>query len=480
MRDGTRSTPLPAARGEGASQDGANASRPPHPRAAALVLRPRHGGLRTLSPRGGERRALLLALFLALATPAVAQAPPEPPAAEERQRKAEELKRLQEALDASAAARRGLEAEIGELKTDRARLAAALVDTSARVRAAEERAGGLERRLAALNGSETAIRRSLEARRGVIVEVLAALQRMGRRPPPAVLARPEDILEAIRTSMLLGSVLPELRDEAQTLAADLGELVRLREAIARDREALAREAATLARERERLETLVAARQDRLAAAERSAGSERERAAALAARAGSLKELIDRMERDVAAAQRAAEEARQAAEAQSREARERFAALAFRDPARLAPKIPFQEARGLLPTPVSGEVVRAFGTPDGAGGTARGISFSTRAGAIVASPADGWVAFAGPFRSFGRLLIINAGGGYYLLLAGMEQINVEVGQFVLAGEPVAAMGNVPPAGGQANEPLLYVEFRKDGGSIDPSPWWQRTQSEKVRG
>jgi septal ring factor EnvC (AmiA/AmiB activator) len=429
-------------------------------------------------------RRLALALLVALApAPALAQAPAEPVSAEERERKAAELRRLEEALAASGEARRRLEAEIGELRTDRARLAAALVDTTGRVRAAEERAQGLERRLVALTGSEAAIRRSLDARRGVIVEVLAALQRMGRRPPPAVLARPEDILEAIRTTMLLGAVLPELRQEAETLAADLAELVRLREAIARDRETLAREAATLTQERQRLETLVAARQERLVAAERSAGSERERAAQLGSQAQTLKDLIDRMERESTAAARAAEEARRATEAQTRETRERFAALAFRDPARLAPKIPFQEARGLLPTPVSGEVVRAFGAPDGVGGNTRGISFSTRPGAIVSSPADGWVAFAGPFRSFGRLLIINAGGGYYLLLAGMDQINVEVGQFVLAGEPVATMGAAqaasPAAGAATTDPVLYVEFRKDGGSIDPSPWWQR-QSEKVRG
>ncbi|HYF56526.1 MAG TPA: peptidoglycan DD-metalloendopeptidase family protein [Salinarimonas sp.] len=422
-------------------------------------------------------------LALGPCAPAQAQARPEPQTAEERERKAAELKGLEEALAASAEARRRLEAEIGELKTDRARLAAALVDTTSSVRAAEERAQGLERRLSALAGSESAIRRSLEARRGVIVEVLAALQRMGRRPPPALLARPEDILEAVRTSMLLGAVLPELRQEAETLAADLAELVRLREAIARDREALSREVATLAQERQRLEVLVAARQARLAAAERDAGSERERAAGLGAQAQTLKDLIDRMERDVAAAQRAAEEARRAGEAQARETRERFAALALRDPARLAPKVPFPEARGLLPTPVSGEVVRAYGAPDGLGGTARGISFSTRPGAIVSSPADGWVVFAGPFRTFGRLLIINAGGGYYLLLAGVEQINVEVGQFVLAGEPVATMGAAkdppPTAAAAASDPVLYVEFRKDGGSIDPSPWWQRP-IEKVRG
>jgi septal ring factor EnvC (AmiA/AmiB activator) len=96
-----------------------------------------------------------------------------------------------------------------------------------------------------------------------------------------------------------------------------------------------------------------------------------------------------------------------------------------------------------------------------------------------------VAFAGPFRSYGQLLIINAGGGYYLLLAGMERINVGLGQFVLAGEPVAVMGDsskasMASAGSEITQPVLYIEFRKDGTSIDPSPWWATSTHEKVRG
>jgi septal ring factor EnvC (AmiA/AmiB activator) len=239
------------------------------------------------------------------------------------------------------------------------------------------------------------------------------------------------------------------------------------------------------REQERSAALVEARQARMAEAERSMGAERARTAELGREAQTLKELIERMEREVASARRATEEARKAAEAQARETRERFAAAAFRDPARLLPKIPFSEAKGLLPLPAAGTTLRGFGDADGLGGTARGISISTRRGAVVASPTDGWVAFAGPFRSFGRLLIINAGDGYYLLLAGMDQVRVEVGQFVLAGEPVGTMGDISSLSVgtgtvETDGPVLYVEFRKDGSSIDPGPWWAKSQSEKVRG
>lgn len=431
--------------------------------------------------------ALVLILAVASGRPAGAQdAAPDPiqRTLEEKTRRAENLKRIEEALAASTGLRAQLETEIAAIGGDRAKLNAALLDAGRQSQATESRMSRLEERLKTLGDSEAAIRRSLAARRGVIAEILAALQRMGRRPPPAVLVQPEDVLAVIRTSMLLGAVVPELRGEAETLAADLTELVRLKGLIAADRLGLQTDLAGWAKEQQRLAALVTARRARLAEVESGLGAERVRTAELGVQARSLKELLERMEAEVASARRAAEEARNAETRELRATQERFAAASIRDPARLAPKIRFAEARGDLPRPVSGSLLRTFNQPDGTGGTTRGISLATRPKAVVSAPADGWVSFAGQFRSYGRLLIINAGDGYYLLLAGMDLINVEVGQFVLAGEPVAAMGDggsVPTSSGSdRSDPVLYVEFRKDGGSIDPEPWWAKSPSEKVRG
>ena len=170
----------------------------------------------------------------------------------EKAQRESELRQVEEALAASAESRRRLEAEIGEIKGDAARLKAELIETAGRTRAAEERIRAVEQRLQTLTASEGAIRRSLAARRGTLGEVLAALQRMGRRPPPAVLVRPEDMLAAIRTAMLLGAVLPDLRAETDMLATDLAELVRLKGAIAADRETFGRELTELRRDQERL------------------------------------------------------------------------------------------------------------------------------------------------------------------------------------------------------------------------------------
>lgn len=403
----------------------------------------------------------------------------------EKARRESALRDIERRVGENAEARRRLAAEIESYRTDNASLSAAILDAARRIQSAEARMAELENRLDTLADSEAAIRTSVDNRREVIGEVLAALQRIGRRSTPALLARPEDALAAIRGSMLLGAVLPGLQEEATSLGSDLGELVRLRNLIQNDRETLAREAESSEGERRRLSALFEQRRRHLSTALSRLGDERARSEALGAEATSLRDLVDRLDADLNAARRDAAAERDRLEAERRSLRERFAAASTREPARLAPKIPFADTRGTLARPAIGQVVREFGSPDGFGGTSRGLVIAPRTRAIVTSPCDGWVAYSGPFRSFGRLLIINAGGGYNLLLAGMDQINVEAGQFVLAGEPVGQMGELGSSSAalgavEGGGPALYVEFRKDGGPIDPQPWWAKSQGERVRG
>ena len=436
---------------------------------------------------------LAAALFFSTASVAIAQTAPDPDALQreaqqklaEKQAREAELKAIEQRLAGNREAREKLEGEIAAIRADRAALNKALLDTTARTQAGEQKLGELEKRLALLQSSEAAIRRSLDSRRSLIAEVLAALQRIGRRPPPAVLVRPEDILDAVRASMLLGAVVPDLRQEVEILGTDLAELVRLRNGIAGEKTNIGAEMEQLAAERQRLAALVEARREREAAAAKDVEAQKALGDQLAGRARSMRDFVEKIEKEISVANKAADAARQAIEQETREQRERMTALAFKDPARLAPKIAFADARGLLSLPVAGSRLRGFGDPDGAGGTTRGISLETRPGALVSAPSDAWVVYAGPFRSFGQLLILNAGGGYYILLAGMQRIDVALNQFVLAGEPVAVMGETSEAaattvGVGTGQPVLYIEFRKDGVSVDPGPWWTKSQGEKVRG
>ncbi|MGD9783508.1 MAG: murein hydrolase activator EnvC [Hyphomicrobiaceae bacterium] len=146
-----------------------------------------------------------------------------------------------------------------------------------------------------------------------------------------------------------------------------------------------------------------------------------------------------------------------------------------NPGRIKPAMPFHEAKGKLRLPAHGRRVLNFGEKTQYGGQSKGMVLETRPGAQITAPSDGWVVYAGEFRSYGQLLIINAGGGYHILLAGLSRIDVETGQFVLAREPVGTMsgtGLSREVKSEQNAPVLYIEFRKDGRPVDPDPWWAK--------
>jgi len=418
---------------------------------------------------------------------AASVAPPSPGLAATDQPDTDNLRQRDQELDAVRANERAsaenqakLRREIETIGEDRRTLNQQLIDTAARLREVEGRIDETRGRLRPLDAQEVALRKSLDERRRAVVEILAALQRVGRHPPPALLVQPEDALKAVRTAITLGAIVPDMRNQAEALSGDLADLVTVRKAIVGENEQLARDLDLLGREQLRMNMLIDERQKKQSQTEEALDAERARAAALARQAEGLKDLIAKLESALDPATRNAH-----AEARSiEEDATRPALAALKDPGRLAPAVTFSALRGRLRLPVNGAKIRDFGASDGVGGTQKGQSIVAHAGAQITSPCDGWVVYAGPFRSYGQLLILNAGGGYHVLLAGMERISVDLGQFVLTGEPVAVMGSgaqVSAAGAtRSKQPVLYVEFRKDGTPIDPSPWWATNEGEKVRG
>ena len=428
-------------------------------------------------------RAAALACALLVGGAALAQTQPPAPMAPDKAQVLDQLKVHDKELEAtrdqqkrSNEAEAAIKRDLEQIGADRRKLAQDLIDTAARTRATEAKIEATQQRLEPLDAKEAAIRKSIDGRREVIGEVLAALQRIGRRPPPALIASPEDALVAVRTAMVLGAVLPDMRAKVSELAADLTELLNVRKSIVAERDKLKADVAALDTERARMSALVDERQKQQAEREQALAAEQAKAAELARQAGDLKDLIAKLEQSLDPAVR---DAREGARSDKRPA-----LSAFRDPGRLAPAAAFASLRGRVPMPVNGVKLRNFGAPDGTGGTEKGLTVATRAGAQVTAPADGWVVYAGPFRSYGQLLILNVGGGYHVLLAGMDRISVDLGQFVLAGEPVATMGTgshiAAILASGSSQPVLYIEFRKDGTPVDPGPWWVAGEGEKVRG
>ncbi len=439
--------------------------------------------------RAGLGAAALAVVFVrppeALADPDAPTPTPAVSADQQRSEKAIELQGVEDTIRASDEQRRKIESEIESIRADRARLSAALIETTAKVQKTERGVAAANDRLAGLNAKADTLAGSLENRRGMIMEVLAALQRMGANTPPAILVKPHDMAEAVRAATLLGSAIPALKSEAEALGRDIAALTKTRDSIARERDTLAQASASLASERARLSMLIDARQASLASAQDALGSQQQRAATLARQATSLKDLISRLDAEDAARKAAAIAAQEAAVAAARQIAAKAQAARGDDSARLEPEVAFADVKGRLPLPAAGTILKTFGSPDGLGGLERGVMVATLAGATVSAPADGSVLFSGPYRSYGQLLIMNAGGGYYILLAGMDRISVLPGEFVLAGEPVGSMGDgsvrmAAAAAVGAAEPILYIELRKDGTAIDPGPWWAKSDIEKARG
>lgn len=430
-----------------------------------------------------------------------------PPSIDEeltREEARQKLQATQEELEVSRSRQEGLAADVVALARERAELNEALIEAGRRVQASEAKLSRTEAKLKDMSDQVAAVQSSITDRRRTIVKMLSAMQRIGRTPPPALVTPREDALAVVRSAMLLAKVFPELKHQADLLSEELDRLVALQERIRKERDRERQDAERLAAERSRLDSLLAAKKQRLQASQSELAALKTKADEQAEQVGSLGELVEKLDERIAKAEIAQYEAEVAAEQALRERHERemlasddenlvevkpqTKKVAFASPGRMAPAVPFADTKGQLPLPAQGESLAKFGDQDELGGTRRGVSLATRPKARVTAPADSWVVYAGPFRSYGELLILNAGGGYHILLAGMNRIDVTVGQFVLAGEPIAEMGVASgekdgsgsgDSNGAASRPALYVEFRKDGRPIDPDPWWAEL-SDKVQG
>jgi murein hydrolase activator len=440
--------------------------------------------------RAPERlRHILAPLIVAvsLAIPAHAADTPE-----------QRLKSIEKALDET----RAREAQFArEAEALAAEIAGLRNDSIATAKAAQEHEAALsqlEERLAALGAEEGHKSEQLNRHRTQQIRLLMALERLARNPPEGMALAPGDPIDGLRSAMLLGAAIPPLEIEARALRKEIAALALLRRQIAEAETRHRAERFDLETEQERLAALIDRKTELQRQATHGVEESTQRQMQLAAQAGDLQQLIERLSaerrlRDAAEAQR-----RQQEESERREA-ERQARLAappeakpddqaggarttveaslppppLDDPTKPSVLHSFASARGHLLYPASGELMRRYGENDELGVTSKGLTFETRPAAQVVAPYDGRVLFAGPFKGYGQILIIEHADGYHSLLAGLDRVESPVGQWLVAGEPVGVM----PKG--ATKPRLYLELRHNGQPINPLPWLA-TRDEKVSG
>ena len=355
----------------------------------------------------------------------------------------------------AAGARRAAEAERAsaaqaseqarEAATQAGRLAAERIAGAARVQAAERAALSAGGRAEAARSAEAAARAEQARLLREIAPLLPMLTRLAAQPAPILLAAPLPPAEVAMGLAALRAMLHEaqamasrLREAERRAGAEAQRLVEERRAFSLAESEARQASASLDRQLEVARHHLAER----SAAERAATTRAEEAVT---RARSLEEALARLEREQA--RREVERPRQA---------ERRAALPPISPAPPATAAHAAEASNIMP--VAGRLLRDFNAP-GEGGPARGLTFAASPGARVTAPCGGSVVFAAPFRSYGRMVILDCGAGQHLVLAGLERLDVGGGQRIHAGEPVGVL----PSSGQ---PTLYVELRRRGEAVDP--------------
>jgi septal ring factor EnvC (AmiA/AmiB activator) len=349
-------------------------------------------------------------------------------------------------------------------------LAQEQVEAAARLRQAETATSDLAARIDALARQRREAEQRVQIRAKAMQPLLPLIERLSLYPAETLLAVPAPPDSALRGVLILQGLSRQMEIEAEALRHDQAAVDEAAAALRQTAPRLAEAEAEQKRQADALDQEIAGAHAEQAAAEAQANQAASQAAAAAARMDSLRAALAALE-----AQRRADEAKareeaaradrqkNAAEAQAARGREAVAA----HPTGAGTIAAGAGPHGQLQPPVVGVVVKAWGDQTDAG-PATGVSYHAPPGAHVISPCGGRVVFAQSFRSYGLLLIIDCGGGYHVVLAGFDRLDVKLGQSLVAGEPVGVMPTWEP-GSDAHRPSLYVELRRDGTPVNPAPW-----------
>lgn len=413
-------------------------------------------------PRFAILSGLCLAGTLALFTigPSEAQRSieaPAPPASDETR----ELRRALQSAQAAAAGagarseRLSVEAESATAAEERARIEVARL--AARLQEAEAEANLAEARLAVIERRRRALDRRLATQREPLVRLTAALQRLGAQPLALSALQPASIEDAVHLRAVLNHAVPAIQARTAGLRAELEQSRRLAGQARLMLQDLRRAEETIAARRTALLAEAARYRQAFASASGAARREARRAEDMALEARNLGELVTGFDR---MARQRAELAALPGPVMRPAGDGAGGAAAPPPPPVVAPPSVASSLRGYR-LPVVGRITGGFGDAEPGGLRRTGLTLEPRAGALAVAPAAGRIAFAGPYRGFGGIVIIEHGGGWTSLVTGLGALDVAVGQQVGAGGP---LGTAP-----GRQPAVTLELRRDGEPVDPLPF-----------
>lgn len=397
-------------------------------------------------------RAFLFVFAMVFMIGAAFAAPPVPP------QKTKSLEILENKIEGEKAQQEKLSRQAKNAEKDIAAGKGKIIELTADIRKNETAQRALEKNIQELTAQEDVLAKNLEIDRGSMAATILGLERLRRVPPELLIVRPGAPLETAQTAMLLGHLLPALNQRALNLSQDLEKLHQLQDSLAKDHDVLLATKAELDKQNIALSKMMVAREKEFKTANTAYRASANRAAQFAAEAKSLSDLMARIEDDN----------KRSATAPARDHTGKD--LSTTKPRKKAAKTIKGLGRAIWP--VSGRTMAQFGDQDEMGSDIKGIKISALPRSIVVTPLAGTVKYAGTFRNYGQLVIVEHDNGYHSLLAGLARADVATGQSLNGGEP---LGYMPASSSQGGSLTLYYELRHDGEAIDPSNLFSELKS-----
>jgi len=380
---------------------------------------------------------------------------------DDKEQTSQQLDEIKKQIKETSQKAQVLEEEARSISIEVTSIQRELIKSAAKIQAIEDDVYAREARLRELYDSEQALEQKLKDKTYEMAATLGAMQRLSVQKTNVVAFKPGEAINTLRTTSLLKVILPDLKNRASALEDDLTDLNNVRDDITQQNIELKSELTKLVISNNDIDELLKQRVTEREKLDFATMKEREKLKTFAANASDLQELIAQIQKEINIREEAAE----------------LAALNLRDKpgqqhSTAGISLPqgdlkFAAAKGSLPLPARGTIAQSFDQLLATGQKSKGITIETLKGATVIAPHEGRVVFAGNFRTYGLLLIIDHGEGYHTLLAGMENINGVVGQWILKGEPVGQMAASETSSNSRQK--LYVEFRQQGKPINPAPW-----------
>lgn len=373
------------------------------------------------------------AAIILSATPVLAETAPVPA------RKTEALSQLKSRIETEKSQQADLKKKMASAEDELGTARKSLVKLSADLQASQKTMTDLESRIQKLEGEEAALNTKIQTDYGSMGDLILAMERIRRMPTETLIIRPGAPLETAQSAILLRSILPGINARTAQMSADLERLRTIHVNLDKDRTAALATADKLKGQEKDLQAMLKQRETLYRQTRSAYEIQAESVARMAAEAQSLEQLVARIER--------AEKEKPQEEKQAKRSKAKM------------PSLP----GGRWAVPVQGNMTTAFGERDAIGAESEGIRISAGANALVTAPVAGIVRFAGPFRNYGNMVIIEHDKGFHSLMSGLSRIDTSVGRKISAGEPVGTLAG----SGNGGAPTLYYELRHNGKPVDPS-------------